>query len=626
MLEKTSFDYYAVSPESTFEIITKGNALVKTLCSPLDPIDNRSWDELLEQIADPRNKRILRKVDETKIDRTRVYNPKSGRWFNRTHSDRAQPKDTIFTKKTATTLIPQDGQIELYQPANPQYRANIGIIFDLTKCFLKDEKYIFLENKNTHQRWWLKRRGLREQEHKLARSVSLELLKKYLQTERNKNRIPKQNELLVGVSRDAVIGVFSLKDTLEERLNALAKKSLIWDVLKKDVPIFILGNHNKLSEYTIAEQMNDVNKVIANNHNSFKTIVESIPQKLIKQIRQEMESKRYFKKNPIAKLPPEIYKKIMDDVSEHDISDVHSFVNLVQDSNEYTHLLGINYQKSLQNFENILKKHDYHIVKNEKEKDLKKQYYWTVKNNFPNIYNLIYNRTNTLFSQQDINNVISHLFNIKSPTVNSFLEMHLMSGDAYRNTTLYLLAKGAKPSKNYRFVLTLGWKEEREWDRETKVAKEVKAIQLTQYLLINPSDDLKQVILKHLPEYVGIILKDLARIYNAMTTDTSFKYEYKLSQIEELRLYFLKALNQHHQYVASYDDKRFFEKHLLAEIQKFDSRWALQNFQQKFTAHFLVNQQRHPIYDKVRFMLFARDPMPTIKKNFQEAVERRLLR
>lgn len=257
--------------DQVLQVISSGNALVKTICSPIG--DNQSWELLITQIADPRNCRIVREVDETKKDRSRVYIPSKDKWETRkVKNQRGAAKETPFTKKTATTLLPPDGVIKLFQPSDPNLASNIGLIFDVKYCDLKDGKYVFDSNKNTHARWWIKTRNRPEFLHKVSKSIPFSTLQAKLAETRKRKIIPEQNEILAGVSQQSVIGIFIaeaaiIHDPLAVRLHAIAKQEFIKKHLSKEVPIFIIDSLNHIKEYTIEEQNRDINRALQSPKN-----------------------------------------------------------------------------------------------------------------------------------------------------------------------------------------------------------------------------------------------------------------------------------------------------------------------------------------------------------------------
>lgn len=254
-----------VTAEHSQAVIASQNALVKSVRSSAHNF--RHWLYLLQQIKDPSSYRPVQMAeDEQELDRNHVYDAEQKKWVQRYISDRerSRPKEgAIYTKKTSTSYLPPDADIKIFEHSIGE---NIGLIFDLRDCDIKD-KYIFENNINSRNKPWIKRAIYNRPDHPLI-NISLDNLRaKY----RPSGPIPilgarlpgglqqvfEHSEILAGLSKQSVIGTFASKDLLIERLAALTMHAFVYDILGKEVPVFIVDTINGVRHYTRREQLSD---------------------------------------------------------------------------------------------------------------------------------------------------------------------------------------------------------------------------------------------------------------------------------------------------------------------------------------------------------------------------------
>ena len=150
---------YDVKEISIIQLMQKTELFAKTICSPIG--NNESWDLLISQLKDPERNRHLKNYDDERIDRTQYYDTKKGEWTSRfIKQERGLPKNARFTKKTSVSFLPPDGKMSLFLPGKSELvDSMLCLLWDSNECDLKDEKFIFSENANTHSRWWLGRKN-----------------------------------------------------------------------------------------------------------------------------------------------------------------------------------------------------------------------------------------------------------------------------------------------------------------------------------------------------------------------------------------------------------------------------------------------------------------------------------
>lgn len=281
------------------ELITQENALVKTVSSPVNM--DTSWTFLLNQFLDPVNSRPVKQLNGNP-DRTTVWNPLTGEQItNRKIGPRGAPKPhKVHTKKEAVTLLPSNGKCYLYSVDFP-----VGLMFNLEKCDLKKEKYTWLGNIGSNERFWVGNKN----NPKKNRSVGLQRLRQYLRECVSKGQIPKHNELLVGLAKDAISAVFAPVDDICHRLNALRIQRNIKAVLGIESPLLILTPQQGPKEYSLESQLADIERALQYQPSSpeYKLLLRINPQP--QQLAQEYKTKIEANKLLLANLEKLINEK-----------------------------------------------------------------------------------------------------------------------------------------------------------------------------------------------------------------------------------------------------------------------------------------------------------------------------
>ena len=178
-------------PTELIKHIENGNVVAKTVSMTANDDTTDSPDRLLfllEQLRAPTYFRPTKNRKITPADRTITF-------ANRDLTIRPN-LDKQHTKKSAVTLLPAHGKIELYMPRrqNP-----IGLLFRLDQCDLKGEQYIFPGLAQTDQG---------DNRHTRAK-ISLTNLKQNLNDHSARDTIAPVNELDIGLSKESLIGIFA---------------------------------------------------------------------------------------------------------------------------------------------------------------------------------------------------------------------------------------------------------------------------------------------------------------------------------------------------------------------------------------------------------------------------------
>lgn len=173
-------------------LIAHSQALVRLVStSALNSEDFPDYDYLLKALEHPGTERYSRAVLEINNfpeDHSKYYDPRSGTALPRhrsstplpelrfqepvtkpvsledkladgwTKSSFRSPRNTIFIKKLAHSLLPPHGKIQAFSgyPGKKAHYFPIGILSDLQQVDLKDERYVWAQNMDTFTKFWVR--------------------------------------------------------------------------------------------------------------------------------------------------------------------------------------------------------------------------------------------------------------------------------------------------------------------------------------------------------------------------------------------------------------------------------------------------------------------------------------
>ncbi len=244
-----------------FKFIQSSNLLSKMIISDKFELnEEKSWTFYIKQLKDPKNYRPV--VDlPNGVDRNQYRNPKKGKKFlsRKASKNRGAPKDTDKIKKTSVTVIPKKGKYVAYRRIgnHGENTMGVGMLFIISNCDLKDEKYIFKENADTNSRWWLK--GAHE--YYFIKSISLIDLIDYLDEVERRGGIPKWNEALVCPSKKSILGISISENDLQTRLNAQFRKRYVeLELNLTNLPMLIISSsyNEETCIYNKSDQLFDL--------------------------------------------------------------------------------------------------------------------------------------------------------------------------------------------------------------------------------------------------------------------------------------------------------------------------------------------------------------------------------
>jgi ankyrin repeat protein len=251
-----------VSPKQVEKLIETHQAMVRVIESNQGKFEN--WIHELSQILFPSTERE-RGVKKLKPDSNRkiILNPLTGKKSERKVSEiRGAYKPGSHTKKMNLTLLSKDGKTILFNVNNvvgAEITRNFdtGLLFERSKIAWHgtsspEIKFIFPRDANTNGRGWIEGQG------DIPKAITFEEVIQTQNTQIKKKERVYYNDCLGRTSVDAVCGIFSQKNFLTPRLNALHNKYLTLEWLNKDLPVFIITPETGHFYYTQEQQIKDI--------------------------------------------------------------------------------------------------------------------------------------------------------------------------------------------------------------------------------------------------------------------------------------------------------------------------------------------------------------------------------
>lgn len=182
---------------------------------------------------------------------------------------RGAPKNSLFTKKNAQTLLLPNGRQRLFTGIGYESYFPIGIVSDVNELHLHGERYIWESNASTNSKFWI--HGLTELAPHKLKSLSLKKLQDNLKGIASKPNLKliEWNEMLCGNSKTAVKallcpGAMYSDDnaTLTYRLTLVAQAKFIKDKYHVDVPLIIVDGKSPPQMYTEAMIAEDIQEAV----------------------------------------------------------------------------------------------------------------------------------------------------------------------------------------------------------------------------------------------------------------------------------------------------------------------------------------------------------------------------
>ena len=268
--------------EQAIQLIENERAIIRILRS--DPSDYSDLLFELKQFADPENVRPLRPL-EPNADRNQVYDYKLKTFVHRElkRKERGLPQPgNLRIKAVSGTLSPQDGNMRFYNHANSNqdhkhviYGVDAGENPDRYLYLhkkdptieVKDEPCLiaacFASDAGTNTKWHIKGQPLNTYHYgRYPEAISFEQLREN-NREFVKNRTDdsrhkdERNEVKFKPSVGALHFIGAVSDDLEDLMNALHFKLLVWQHLKIHLPVLVFNDEGKRL-YPEEEQVPDI--------------------------------------------------------------------------------------------------------------------------------------------------------------------------------------------------------------------------------------------------------------------------------------------------------------------------------------------------------------------------------
>lgn len=620
-----------ISNEQLIQVIKAGKAFVKTVCSPVGY--DEPWHKLLKKIADPNNDRGPKKLDP-KIDRNWVFNPKEGKWQQRdfTNKPRGAFKDTRFTKKTSVSLLPTDGVMQLFQSANANYRAGLALILNSEECDLKNEKYIFPQDINAHTKWWQKKQTLAKEKHVVHRSISLSELKADIAHKRSHGVIPKHNDLLVGLSKEAVLGILVVNNTLEDRLNAMSKKELVRRYLQYDVPVFIHQTTGPVA-YSLEQQLEDIRAgEKAPKQTAANILVTQAISGKYKEFLQHSTTNLNIVDAAvmIEDLPFEISNKIFNHLDASDLTKLSKNFKMEKE-NELSSLTA---EHLIVDLQTLLKRINCgYEVKNIPYNQMNlHQYKKLLSDNIHFISSFITDTSNIRHSFRTIKLLVDHLSYAKHPSLEDALITLLEKKED--NNAIWIIQLLMEKNQHIEVTSThklIGYHFQSGWmykpNGKNEVYIEHWSILVAGMLHHNPKK-MAELIGKFFPTHLASTLGALYEIQEKAQKliDDDFwsinnECHYPMEKIEKARLSLLLIVTAGANYQTTKNDKHVLRSYFLDKIHKAKSDDELDLIAKECKSCFLLGQHRHPTFDKIYEFFFHKTKIVDTLEILAKAIE-----
>lgn len=235
---------------------------IKNLLSPDFPIHRRQvrGQRLPLHKQEPMN---MNPTYEDYINSSGEYQPRPVRLIQ------GDPNNTIFTKKSSHTLLSPFGNQLLYQGVMRSSYFPIGIISDVGQCHLHGQRYIWLTNVVSNQKFWLGP-AMDPTQHPLRKSMGLHDLRDELtRTALSPRQEVHWNELLIGNTKTAIRGLLcpgyagtQNRAPLSYRLNLFTQAMVLKADNGLDVPLVIFEGGVIPQIYTENDIKRDVHHAI----------------------------------------------------------------------------------------------------------------------------------------------------------------------------------------------------------------------------------------------------------------------------------------------------------------------------------------------------------------------------
>jgi|GEM_PF-6820250 len=248
--------------EEALTLIKNANALVRTINSEMNV--EKDWAYNICQLKDPAHYRPIKALNPA-ADRTVIYDTLTGQYIKRdVHAERGHDQDTEFTKKMPTALLTTTGQMYVYQPDGVGYANLLSLIFDINLCKI-NPRFIFDKNSRSNEKWWILKNSNNTQ-LLLRLAVTPDVIRENNESSLLKGIIPNWNEIVPGLSRNALVAIGCHSEVLSSRLNAIHRREYLKQSLKADLPIVMLDPSKAVYAYEESNYVTDILEGLQSTH------------------------------------------------------------------------------------------------------------------------------------------------------------------------------------------------------------------------------------------------------------------------------------------------------------------------------------------------------------------------
>ncbi len=304
----------------------KSNPVVRTEDQIPEKLSVRDKIKMIEQGYQDQVPLLQQKDKDAKTSNEK-WNP-----VDRTQ-DRGKPRFTQFTKKLSVSLLRKDGKVIHFKGRWPQeyyhYRP-VGMLYNVDQLDQKNQKFVFDYDVNTSSKFWIGKDSAAEVDKKQGRESDLTLkdLQKKLDQQVESGEDPialpfikmqhAPNEMLMGLSKQALKAVFAVNDTPQERIRTFLHAVYLSQDHGVHVPVLIIDGKKPPRVYSQEDLQKDLQTLNRKKPKIFRELlscfysrdemkeIQDMPQDLFKKCTELMDESILPKKTRILTQSKEV--------------------------------------------------------------------------------------------------------------------------------------------------------------------------------------------------------------------------------------------------------------------------------------------------------------------------------
>ncbi|GAB4226914.1 MAG: hypothetical protein Tsb0021_03340 [Chlamydiales bacterium] len=230
-------------------------------------VENRNDGKVIERGFKPQRISLEQQINGPLQEKKKIWEPVHK------NEERGLPKYTEYTKKLSLSLLRSDGKVNHFKGEFPRgygiYRQ-IGFLYDIEDLGQKDEKYIFDKDVGTSDKFWIGENANAKLDRVDGRKeqITLKDLKEKLAQEVHEKKEPRAfhflenyhapNELLMGLKKKAIKGIFTIEDSPNARVNAFIHALYLSQDYGIHVPVLIVDGKSEPKSYARKQLKEDL--------------------------------------------------------------------------------------------------------------------------------------------------------------------------------------------------------------------------------------------------------------------------------------------------------------------------------------------------------------------------------